>query len=624
MKNLLLILCLFSSFTGLVAQTENHALNNANNRLEAATDTVDIKNNYQYKSPHGAKWAVGFHLGLSQSDTDTHSIGRHGGGIFGQTNLAYGLNVKYLLNQNFSLRADYFGTKITGDDREIDGPCSDGDDVDNVEVGCHRDRAWRFESPLHELSLSFEWDILGKKRYPEIEYYDVKGEKVDEDDLNLAYGTYYDEDGEVYNFHQIRRFKRKLSPYIGLGAAMTFVNPNPIYPTAGEEGIIPNASLVALDSMEQGSMYIHFPVTVGLRYDVSERFFIDGELRGVFETTDLLDGMKNTTNFDDSRNHGDTYQFATLRFGYRMGIKEDRDFDGVDDDDDICPDIPGVKELDGCPDRDGDGISDEVDACPEIKGLRKFAGCPDTDGDGIQDLLDVCPELPGSLAGRGCPDSDGDGVTDEKDICPNIFGVSIFDGCPDTDGDNIPDNEDACPRVKGSDAFHGCNENYPSLKYDGRFINSDRAAHCEKIYFPSGSSNTEFTTSLKSETVNAQVEYILNKLKENDDYILVVGGHTDTDGETQSNIDLSENRANEVARMFQAKGISSAKLLSVGYGEYFLQDYNEATEEGKALNRRVELCVFDKNIEIEKKEDREDYEAIKRKAAEKRLLDEKK
>ena len=590
MKNLLLCLCLLLTFNYLGAQSED---------LIVQDSIVEQK---KYEPKNGSKWAVGFHLGLSQSDTDTHSIGRHGGGLFNQINMAYGLNAKYLFNQNFSIRADYFGTKISGDDREIDGPCSDGNDIDNEDSGCHRERAWRFTSPLHELSLSLEWDILGKKRYPQLEYFDANGEKLDPEEVNLAYGTYYDEDGEVYNFNEINKFKRKLSPYIGIGAAMTFVNPDPVYPTNPEEGTVPNAELVALDSIEQGNAYLHFPITVGLRYDISEKIFLDGELRGVFQATDFLDGMKNTTNFDDARNHGDTYQFATLRFGYRLGIKKDRDFDGVADDNDICPDIPGIKELDGCPDSDGDGISDEVDACPLIKGLRKFAGCPDTDNDGIQDLLDVCPEIPGPIEGKGCPDSDGDGVTDERDICPNVFGLERHLGCPDTDGDDIPDNEDACPLVKGSDAFHGCNENYPSLEYDARFVNSAKAEYCEKIYFGSGSSDTEFSSGLNSEAVKIQIDYIANQLKKSDNYILVIGGHTDTDGEADFNQELSEQRAKEVARLFQSKGVSTAEMITVGYGEYFLADYQEANEDGKALNRRVELCIFNKNIQVDKED----------------------
>ena len=53
----------------------------------------------------------------------------------------------------------------------------------------------------------------------------------------------------------------------------------------------------------------------------------------------------------------------------------DRDQDNILDDDDACPDEPGVNEDDpaknGCPirDRDEDGILDEEDACPDLPGL---------------------------------------------------------------------------------------------------------------------------------------------------------------------------------------------------------------------------------------------------------------
>jgi outer membrane protein OmpA-like peptidoglycan-associated protein len=61
--------------------------------------------------------------------------------------------------------------------------------------------------------------------------------------------------------------------------------------------------------------------------------------------------------------------------------------DGILDDDDACPDEPGVKTDDpktnGCPlpkDRDGDGIIDPEDACPDDPGEKnedpKKNGCP--------------------------------------------------------------------------------------------------------------------------------------------------------------------------------------------------------------------------------------------------------
>jgi hypothetical protein len=65
----------------------------------------------------------------------------------------------------------------------------------------------------------------------------------------------------------------------------------------------------------------------------------------------------------------------------------DRDGDGVIDDDDKCPDEP--EDLDSFQDEDG---------CPD----------PDNDMDGIGDVGDRCPNDPETMNGRadddGCPD----------------------------------------------------------------------------------------------------------------------------------------------------------------------------------------------------------------------------
>ena len=130
--------------------------------------------------------------------------------------------------------------------------------------------------------------------------------------------------------------------------------------------------------------------------------------------------------------------------------RPDRDGDGVFDDEDACPDVPGARTSDpktnGCPsDRDKDGILDPVDACPDVPGPKtddpKTTGCPDRDKDGIIDAADACPDVPGvatdDLATNGCPpdpDRDKDGVLNEQDACPDEPGKPDPDpksnGCP--------------------------------------------------------------------------------------------------------------------------------------------------------------------------------------------------
>ena len=69
-----------------------------------------------------------------------------------------------------------------------------------------------------------------------------------------------------------------------------------------------------------------------------------------------------------------------------------------------------------------------------------------------------------------------------------------------------------------------------------------------------------------------------------------VVGHTDSTGSESYNQALSERRAASVASYLTRSGVSAASLRSSGRGEYEPRESN-ATEAGRALNRRVEVFV---------------------------------
>lgn len=69
-----------------------------------------------------------------------------------------------------------------------------------------------------------------------------------------------------------------------------------------------------------------------------------------------------------------------------------------------------------------------------------------------------------------------------------------------------------------------------------------------------------------------------------------VYGHTDSDGSDAYNQTLSERRAQSVANYLVTKGVQSARIGTRGYGESQPIASN-ATEEGKAANRRVEIKI---------------------------------
>ncbi len=285
--------------------------------------------------------------------------------------------------------------------------------------------------------------------------------------------------------------------------------------------------------------------------------------------------------FDETRDpsvdvpsHMQHFAGITFKFGGK-----DTDGDGIYDKDDACPDVPGLKEFQGCPDTDGDGIPDKDDACPDVAGPKEFQGCPDTDGDGIPDKDDACPEVAGPKQFNGCPDTDGDGVPDNVDKCPNVKGPKENGGCPwpDRDGDGVADKDDKCPDVKGTVANNGCPEvSDETIKK----LN----AYAKTILFNSGKATFQKQTFPVLQSITAI-------LKEYPNSRFSIEGHTDSDGKDAFNQKLSEERAKAVKDYLIENGIDFERLSSIGYGESKPIDTNK-TAKGKANNRRVEVKLI--------------------------------
>lgn len=71
-----------------------------------------------------------------------------------------------------------------------------------------------------------------------------------------------------------------------------------------------------------------------------------------------------------------------------------------------------------------------------------------------------------------------------------------------------------------------------------------------------------------------------------------LGGHTDNTGNEERNRQLSSARAEAVKKYLVSKGISPLRVSTKGYGSE-IPVADNATEEGRALNRRTELKLID-------------------------------
>jgi len=328
-----------------------------------------------------------------------------------------------------------------------------------------------------------------------------------------------------------------------------------------------NAGVLARKKVDLVDREIGSELLYGLALGVPlhARFELLGELRGGFDFAHF--GAKNSTGVEWllgakantatgffigagagsglTRGIGTPDARALLSLGYLTPLEKkkkdpapapapaDRDHDGVLDSDDRCPDQP----------EDRDGFADE-DGCPDA----------DNDGDGVLDSDDACASAA----------EDRDGYADE-DGCPE----------PDNDGDTVPDQNDACPNEPGLPDSKGCKPEpeEPLLVLDQVQFENNRDTILEQSY-----------PTLEAVRATLEKHPEIRKLR--------IEGHTDGVGAAPYNMRLSRGRTSSVATWLTGHGVEPGRLEAWGCGELHTVA-DDATDEGRAKNRRVEFAIID-------------------------------
>jgi len=102
--------------------------------------------------------------------------------------------------------------------------------------------------------------------------------------------------------------------------------------------------------------------------------------------------------------------------------------------------------------------------------------------------------------------------------------------------------------------------------------------------------NFDYDLDIIRDESKPTLDKIVAMLKSEPTMQLIIEGHTDSDGPTEHNQVLSQQRAESVKLYLTSAGISSSRLYIEGYGESKPVASN-TTATGKAQNRRVELVV---------------------------------
>ncbi len=208
----------------------------------------------------------------------------------------------------------------------------------------------------------------------------------------------------------------------------------------------------------------------------------------------------------------------------------------------------------------------------------------DTDNDGVIDQFDKEPNTPEGVmvyANGVSIDSDGDTVPDYKDDCRFKKGLVSNKGCPlagDKDKDGVPDNEDKCIDVRGLEKYQGCPDE-ETLKITEIVT---VLSYSKNIYFDTDSKE------IKSANYYTMLDEVAAIMLKNKDVSFSVSGYTDDRGSESYNLKLSERRANEARVYLIARGVESDRISAEGFGKVNPK-YDNKTEQGRQLNRRVEI-----------------------------------
>ncbi|HNK47092.1 MAG TPA: OmpA family protein, partial [Pseudomonadota bacterium] len=162
--------------------------------------------------------------------------------------------------------------------------------------------------------------------------------------------------------------------------------------------------------------------------------------------------------------------------------------------------------------------------------------------------------------------------------CPEEKGPAENNGCPerDTDRDGIVDRLDDCPTLPGRKALHGCPRVY---------ADQNKIKVLERIHFA-----TDQDVILPESF--GVLEEIADYIKAHPEWLeILIEGHCDFRADDAYNLNLSQRRASAVLKFLLLRGVEPGRLKAQGFGKS-RPIADNSTEEGMALNRRVEFTIL--------------------------------
>ncbi|MCV9385810.1 OmpA family protein [Reichenbachiella ulvae] len=126
---------------------------------------------------------------------------------------------------------------------------------------------------------------------------------------------------------------------------------------------------------------------------------------------------------------------------------------------------------------------------------------------------------------------------------------------------------------------------YEKLDMMGSKFRAGQKVMLKNIYFDVHSAHL-------TQESNDALNHLYQTLKNSPKLKVEIGGHTDNTGTLAANMALSLERANAVKDYLTSKGIAASRLITKGYGPNQPLASNDDEENGRELNRRIEVRVL--------------------------------
>lgn len=145
-------------------------------------------------------------------------------------------------------------------------------------------------------------------------------------------------------------------------------------------------------------------------------------------------------------------------------------------------------------------------------------------------------------------------------------------------------------------ALTACQTTPAPAPYTGPVLPIQQAERGVEIFLPSAALFEVGKSSLNATESGPYLDRIAHLVSTKSDKAIALEGHADNTGAADLNQKLSQERASEIGRALVARGVPEQRIRTEGFAARRPVASN-TTEEGRRLNRRVEVVLLEEKVE---------------------------